>query len=351
MRITLPASTVHFSKTTTLFLAWAALVAATVSARGEDQRFIFEKAEMGVPFRITLYAPDQETAKSASDAAFARVEYLNSVLSDYEPESELNRLSETSGKGKAVPISDVLWTVLERSQEVAEKTDGAFDVTIGPLTHLWRRMRRRHERPSDEMVVEARSRVGYKNLRLDPKNHTAELMIPNMQLDVGGIAKGYASDEAIATLAKRGITRALAAASGDIVAGDPPPGEKGWRVEVEALDVPGAPPPQVLLLARQGISTSGDAYQNVELGGVRYSHIIDPRTGIGLTNRSMVTVVSRDGLTSDGWDTPVDIIGPERGIPLIERIPGAEIRIVRQVGEKVEVSESKGWGLIPRVEK
>ena len=146
---------------------------------------------------------------------------------------------------------------------------------------------------------------------------------------------------------ERGVTRALAAASGDIVAGDPPPGERGWRVQVEALDVPGAPPPQTLLLAHQGVSTSGDAYQFVEIAGTRYSHIIDPRTGIGLTGRSMVTVVAPSGIVADGWDTPLEIIGPERGIRLVEALPGAAVRIVRQQGDAVEVFESSAWKKLP----
>ena len=324
-----------------LLLLGAALCAQRASA--EDQRFVYERAEMGVPFRITLYAPDEKTAKAAADAAFERVEVLNSILSDYDSDTEISRLSRTSGQGKVVPISNVLWTVLAKSQEIAEKTDGAFDVTIGPLVNLWRRMRHRKELPTPELIAEMRARVGYQNLRLDPKARTAELLKPDMRLDVGGIAKGYASDEAIATLAKHGITRALAAASGDIVAGDPPPGEKGWRVEVESLGVPGAPPAQVLLLAHQGISTSGDAYQFVEINGTRYSHIINPKTGIGLTGRSMVTVVAPEGLVADGWDTPIDIIGPERGIPLLEAIPGAAMRMVRERDGKVEIFESSRW--------
>ncbi len=324
-------------------LALGTWLAAASWARADDQRFVFEKAEMGVPFRITLYAADAETAKTASDAAFQRVEELNSILSDYDSDSEISRLSRTSGSGKPVPISRDLWRVLERSQEIAEKTGGAFDVTIGPLVNLWRRMRAKREMPMPEIIAEMRQRVGYRRLRLDPQAHTAELLAPDMRLDVGGIAKGYASDQAIAALAQRGVTRALAAASGDIVAGDPPPGEKGWKVEIEALAVPGAPPPQTVLLAHQGVSTSGDAYQFVEIEGQRYSHIIDPSTGVGLTSRSMVTVVAPDGLTADGWDTPIEIIGAERGVPLIEALPGAAMRMVRERDGKVEVVESKGW--------
>src|SRR5215203_2802383 len=109
------------------------------NALAQEQRFVFEKAEMAVAFRITVYAADAETARQGAEAAFSRVETLNSILSDYDPESELSRLGRTSGQGMSVVLSPVLWKVLDRSQILAAQTDGAFDVTIGPLVNLWRR--------------------------------------------------------------------------------------------------------------------------------------------------------------------------------------------------------------------
>ncbi len=318
-----------------------------VSAAAEE-RFVFEKAEMGVPFRLTFYAADQARAKEAADAAFAHLEMLNAILSDYEDGSELTRLTRSSGSGKAVPVSGILWKLLERSHELAGQSEGAFDVTVGPLVNLWRRSRRRHELPSRELLEEMRARVGYRSMRLDPQARAVVLEKPEMRLDLGGIAKGFAADEAIAVLAKFGITRALAAASGDIVAGDPPPGETGWRVQAPTLEGDGAPPAEVLLLARAAVSTSGDTYQYVEIGGVRYSHIVDPRTGLGLTDRSLVTVVAPDGLTADGLDTAIDVLGPERGRALLERYPGASARILRAPAGRVESWESPGWRALPR---
>src|SRR3954447_23760435 len=188
----------------------------TGGARAQDQRFVFEKAEMAVPFRITLYAPDADTARAVSDAAFRRVEALNSILSDYDPDSELSRLGQGSGQGQRVRVSTALWRVLERSQQIAEQSDGAFDVTVGPLVNLWRRMRRKAELPAPELLAEMRERVGWRNLRLFPETQSVELLKPDMRLDVGGIAKGFAADEALAVLKARGLSRALVAASGDI---------------------------------------------------------------------------------------------------------------------------------------
>jgi thiamine biosynthesis lipoprotein len=312
-------------------------------ADAAEQRFVFEKAEMGVPFRITLYATDQAPARAAAEAAFERVEVLNSILSDYDPDSELSRLSQTSGQGRAVPVSTDLWHVLELSQRVAERSDGAFDITIGPLVNLWRRARRKQELPSPESIAEMRARVGFRKLRLDATRRTAELLAPAMRLDVGGIAKGVAVDEALEVLAAHGIARALVAASGDIGASGPPPDQPGWRIEVAALDAEGAPPAQLIWLRNSAVSTSGDTFQRVEIGGVRYSHIVDPRTGVGLTDHSLVTVLGPDCTTTDSWETTISLLGPERGLAIIETIPNAAAHIVRQPGRDIEVRDSTRW--------
>jgi thiamine biosynthesis lipoprotein len=323
------------------------LLALAGSAWAEAERFVFEKAEMGVPFRLTFYADGKAKAEAAAEATFAHLEVLNSILSDYDPESELSRLGRASGSGQAVPVSAVLWKVLERSQELAIRTEGAFDVTLGPVINLWRRSRRKHELPGKALLEEMQARSGYRSLRLDPAKRTVELLKPEMRLDVGGIAKGYAADEALTILRRHGITRALAAASGDIAAGDPPPGQPGWKVEVATLDAAGAPATEVLALTHAAISSSGDAYQYVEINGTRYSHIVDSRTGIGMTDHSLVTVVAPDGLTADGLDTAIDVLGPERGLELLKQYPGAEVRILRAPQGRAEQWQSPGWRSLP----
>lgn len=303
---------------------------------------------MAVPFRITLYAPDETAARAAADSAFERVEVLNSILSDYDSDSELSGLSQTSGQGRAIPVSTDLWRVLEASQKLAARTDGAFDISVGPLVNLWRRARRKHELPDAALLAHLRNRVGYKNIRLDPTSHSVELLIPEMRLDLGAIAKGYAADEALAVLRARGFPRALAAASGDMAAGDPPPDQEGWRIEVGSLDVPGAPQPEIVWVKNCGIATSGDLFQRVEIDGVRYSHIVNPRTGLGLTDHALVTVVARDGITADGLATAVSVLGPEAGVRLVNETSNAAAHIMRKPAEKLEIIVSERWATIPK---
>ncbi len=295
---------------------------------------------MGLPFRIVLYAPDEPTAEAAARAAFDRIRQLNAILSDYEDDSELSRLSRTAGSGQAVKVSDELWLVLKRAQKLAERTDGAFDVTVGPVVSLWRKARREKKLPEAARLAQALQAIGHKKLRLDSRRHTVQLLAPHMRLDLGAIAKGYAADEALKVLRRRGITRALVAGGGDMALGGPPLGRKGWRIEIPPLDTTNAPPARFVLVADAGLATSGDLFQHVEIGGKRYSHIVDPRTGIGLTDHSLVTVIAPDGITADSLATAVSVLGSERGKKLIENTKGAAVQIVRQPGEKIEITES-----------
>ena len=322
-----------------LALSGAALSAA---ADVELERYQSTQIEMGVPFKIILYAPDKVTAKGAFEAAFSRIAQLNSVLSDYDSHSELSRLSATAPSPRPVPLGDDLWHVLARSQALARQTEGAFDVTVGPYVRLWRRARRQKEMPSRERLAEAQAAVGYQHLQLDEHDQSARLLVPQMRLDLGGIAMGYAVDEAMLVLRRLGITRALIDASGDILVSDPPPGKKGWTIGVVPLSADGTPSREIEL-ARAAVTTSGDAFQHVEIDGRRYSHIVDPRTGLGLTDQSGVTVIAPDCLSADSLATAVSVLGPEEGLALIAETQGTAAFIVRNTKGHIETFESKSF--------
>jgi FAD:protein FMN transferase len=255
---------------------------------------------MGTLVRLQVYAAGEEQARTAFAAAFARIASLDDALSDYKPASELNRLPR--------PASADLLRVVEAAQSLAVETDGAFDITIGALTRLWRDARRARRVPDAAALAEARSHTGYRKLHVDAAGITLD--DPAIKLDLGAIAKGYAADEALETLRRAGCPRALVALSGDLAIGDPPPGRNGWRVAAAG---------RILLLSNQAVSTSGDREQHLDAGGTRYSHIVDPATGLGLVSAATVTVIARRGIDADALATAASVLGPERGRALIER--------------------------------
>ncbi len=317
--------------------AWALLGLSGCRTPKPDTRPLerceFTTPQMGVPFRIVLYAPDRARAEAAARAAFARIAELNAVMSDYDSDSELSRLSATAGSGRAVPVSDDLWRVLERAQALARRTDGAFDVTVGPAVILWRKARRDRVLPDPARLARARAAIGWRYLELDAGARTARLRVPGMKLDLGGIAKGYAVDEALKVLAAHDLHRALVSGGGDLAVNEPPPGRPGWRVEVAPPEPAPELPRRFVSLRRAALATSGDVFQHVEIGGVRYSHIVDPRTGLGLTDHSQVSVIARDGLTADSLSTAISVLGPEPGRRLADEFRAGVWVLRRPAGQ------------------
>ncbi len=316
------------------------LLAGCATTNRSLTRFEYTQPQMGVPFRIVLYAGDKPSADAAAAAAFARIKQLNDTLSDYDTDSELSRLSQTAGLGRVVRVSNDLWRMLERSQQLARETDGAFDITCGPVVSLWRKARRAKKLPDAAKLEEARRAVGHEKLQLDAQRRTAHLKLPYMRLDLGAIAKGYAVDEALKVLRARGIESALVAGAGDMAVSDAPPGTTGWRIELAPLDVPDASPAKFVILRHHALATSGDIFQHVEIDGLRYSHIVDPRTGVGLTDHSLVFAIAKDCTTANTVATSVSVMGPEQGTKFAES-KGACVRIVRKPAAQIEVRESK----------
>ena len=292
-----------------IFRKWPAVVLSILTASLQAQtRFEYRHPQMGTVFKLVLYAPDSTVAQRAAQATFARVDTLNAILSDYLPESELNRLCAQAGTGRKIRVSHDLWTVLRLSDKFSKQSNGAFDATIGPLTRLWRRARNLKAVPDSAKVEQAKALVGYKMVHFYPRRHRVRLAKRGMQLDFGGIAQGYAADACLEVLRQFKITQALADAGGDIALGDPPPGQIGWEVAVPSTG-------QTLVLSRCGITSSGASQRFLEVNGVRYSHIIDPRTGWGLTHTSIVTVKAPNATTADAWATALSV---DRGLKICD---------------------------------
>ncbi|MEY2409597.1 MAG: FAD:protein transferase [Verrucomicrobiota bacterium] len=325
-------------------LAVAAIVTSCVSPdRTALRRYEFQRPQMGLPFRIVLYAPDEPRANAAAEAAFDRIRQLDGILSDYDADSELSRLSRSSGQGRAIRVGPDLWRVMHAAQALAIRSDGAFDITVGPCVNLWRKARRELKMPDPARLAKALESVGYQFVKLDPARRTVRLETPDMRLDVGGIGKGYAIDEALKAIGRAGITSALVAGGGDMAVSGAPPGKAGWRIELAPLDASNAPPARFVSLTHAALATSGDLFQRLEIDGKRYSHILDPHTCIGLTDHSLATVIAPDCMTADSLTKVVSVMGPQKGIPLVEQTPHAAARVVRVPAGRIETEESRGF--------
>ena len=323
-----------------LFSHFAVLLLAGFGFRPALTRYEFSDVHMGTQFKIILYCENTHAASFASQA-FERVAEIDAITSDYRQTSELMSVCRTA-VGRKVMVSEDLFRVLEKSQEMAERSDGAFDVTIGPVVQLWRHARRVGMLPDPLRLARAMDLIGYRKLHLDSSDHTVTLEQTGMTLDLGGIAQGYAVDEAMAVLKRNGVTRALIAAGGDILVSEPPPGSEGWMIGISPLD-PARPPERFVCLRYMAVSTSGDAQQHVDIGGVRYSHIVDPKTGFGLTGQSSVTVVAPVCTLSDALATAVSVLGPVSGSRLVESTRGAAALFTRKTAEGVAAVQTNRW--------
>jgi len=292
----------------------------------------------------------------------AEIARIEAILTDYDPASELSQLSAAAPTAEPVPVSEDLWVVLERAGAIRDATDGGFDLTVGPLTTLWRRARRAGRLPPADKLAAARAAVGAESLALDPATRTVRLTKPGMRLDAGGIGRGYALDRALDVLTAHGITSAMIDCSGDVIVSGPPPGTPGWRIAVrpfaasiddhrggEQHDAEQSAAP--LRLAHAAVTTSGDAYQFVEIDGVRYSHIVDPRTGLGVTGQTAVTVIAPDATTADALATALSVLGPEEGQQAIERFPGCTARFMWLKDGRAHLLDSPGWPGTGRLNK
>jgi FAD:protein FMN transferase len=306
----------------------------------EAQRFEFKRMEMGLMFQLVLYAPDLVVAKTAAKAGFDRIRELNAILSDYEDDSELNEVRHTSGSGRRVRVSPELWKVMRAAEGFSRDSGGAFDVTAGPLIQLWKRARRQRALPDPDRLTEARIRVGHFYIGFRSADRTLVLWRAGMRLDLGGIAKGFAMDEAMRVLKKRGIRSALISGGGDMVASAAPPGKQAWRIELPTLR--GDDPSRFVALVNAAFATSGDRFQFVILDGQRYSHIVDPRSGRALSDRALAYVVAPTGMIADALATSASVLSGTEAVQLAEK-KGAVISVTRENGDSRIRSESRGF--------
>jgi thiamine biosynthesis lipoprotein len=296
-----------------------------------------EEAIMGTAIRVELWVDDEATGEAAIAAVMAEMHRIDRAMSPYKPESELSRINREAAE-RPVPISQEMFDILSRSIEFSKISGGAFDITFSSVGYLYDY--RRHIKPTDKDIEQALPGIDYRHIQLDAQKRTVRFARPGVRIDLGGIGKGHAVDNGIALLKKRGITQAIVTAGGDSrVLGDR--GGRPWMVGIRdprRKDNMVA----VIPLINSAISTSGDYERYFEADGERYHHILNPKTGRSATGVHSVSVIGPDATTTDGLTKPVFILGPEKGLRLIESIPGIDAVIIDADGKMFYSSGLQG---------
>lgn len=292
---------------------------------------------MGTVFRIVVHGRREPAAAAASEV-FESIDRLEQVLSDYRDDSELVQACREAWREPKV-ISPTLYEVLAAGLELGRATGGALDITVRPFVELWRLARHQKRLPDPEQLAEARRRVGIDKVLLNPRTRSLRLAVPGMKLDLGAIGKGYAADQALRQLQSLGFASAMVDAGGDLALGLPPPGRRGWRVQIGA----GTDRERLLVLSRCSVATSGDGYQFVEIDGIRYSHIIDPRTGIGVTHQGSATVIADEAIRADALATALMVVPMEDGEALTRRLSVESEVVRRSPGELTKIVRTPGF--------
>ncbi|MCH7227509.1 FAD:protein FMN transferase [Haloferula sp. A504] len=300
---------------------FALLLIAPLTA-GERQQFSREL--MGTTFSITCYTDDPALAKKAAAEAFAAAAAINAVASDYLTDSELSKLS-SAPVDEPIELSATLFDLLETARRTAQMTGGLYDPTLGPLTRLWRESRRTGCLPDSETLAAARKATGWQHYALDSEARTITLGKPGMRFDLGGLAKGYAADQMLAILVEQGIQRSSVVAGGDIAVAAAPSGRGAWRVGLKTFDP--RKPDEAVPLVHAAVSTSGDLFQFVDIDGVRYSHILDPATGLGLTDPIAVSVIAPKATLSDPLATAACVAGADKAKELLKSWGATDFRV------------------------
>ncbi|MFQ5806516.1 MAG: FAD:protein FMN transferase [Phycisphaerae bacterium] len=297
---------------------------------------------MGTFATLTAVAADEQTASAAVEAGYGRLEDVNRLMSDYIADSEIGRLNRLPG-GESLQLSPETFHCLQRAVEIAEASGGAFDVTCRPLVTLWKKAAAENRLPSDQDLSHARALVGPDKLALNAQSRTVSIVLNGIQVDLGGIAKGYALDLAAKAMLRAGAASVLVDVGGDVLAVGTKRDGKPWRIGVRHPFREGVI--AVLKLSDRAAATSGVQQRFYEIDGKRYSHIIDPRTSRPAEQAPSVTVIAGDGLTADAWSTAFSVLSIDEGRKLLEtgRAPQIEVMWITGPGDQPIIEKTAGF--------
>jgi thiamine biosynthesis lipoprotein len=323
-----------------LCLCLMLIAGAQATAQMPLQRYELSVPTMGTRMDVVLYAESRAVATHAIDGGLDEINRLAKILSNYDPDSEISQISRNA-YSQPIAVSRDLGHVLEHAVRWHTLSRGRFDITVGPLTQLWRSARQRKQLPSETDILAAKKKCGWQHLKLITKASepdsslsvtSVQLLVPDMVLDVSGLATGYILDRAFDAIQARGIRRLLINVGGDIRAGEPPPGKEGWNVSVAGLGA-GSEPLMNVRIANHAVTSSGDLYQFVELDGRRYSHFIDPIHGGPIERRQCVTAFAKTTLDADAGATAMAVLGVDASIELWDAMPITQAIFVVAAGD------------------
>lgn len=297
-------------------------------------RLSVERRLMATLFRIDVIVDDEVMGREAIDAAFAEIEAAEGILSNWDDSSQISELNRSAGV-QPVVVSDELMAVLQRAHEVAELTDGAFDISFASCGGLWSIRDRRI--PSDDELARCLPHVDYRKVALDPTRSAVFISDPDTRLGIAGLAKGYRVDRAAGVLDGRGITDFVVDGGGDMRVST---GSSGTPWPIQVAHPRRETPLGVVFVTSGAIATSGDYEWFFEQGGVRYHHILDPTTGRPARGSTSATVIAASAVDADALATGLFVMGPREGIALAERLPGVEAMLI---GGDLSVHTTSGF--------
>jgi len=286
---------------------------------------------MGSRFDITVVAPDSIEAHSFIDLAVAEITRIEKLISSWDPNSQTSEINRNAGI-KAVKVDRELFDLIDRSLGISKLTDGAFDISYASMDKIWKFDGSMTKMPTEDEIKSSVSKIGYKNILLDKENSTVFLVNIGMKIGFGAIGKGYAADKAKKLLMSKGVVAGIINASGDMNTWGKQTNGEPWKVAItNPLDKNKAF--ALLPITNGAVVTSGNYEKFVVFNGVRYSHIIDPRTGYPATGIISATVFAPKAEMADALATSIFVMGMEIGLNRINQIPNVECIIIDEKGQ------------------
>ena len=311
------------------------------NANGQEKKYVFYADKMGSPYTTTLYSKDSVIAALLYNKSLTIVDSLVHIISDYDSSSELSKLNAAAGK-EAIFISPFLEQLLRVGKKAYLQTNGVYTIAIGPLSKLWRNSRNTKTFPSKSQVMNAKKYINTNDLILDTIQHSAKLLHPSMQLDLGSLGKGAIAQYIVDFFKQNGIPNCMVDAGGKIVCSKAEADTSTWKI---GMSLPGTNTfnkQQIVRLKNKAIASSGDQFQYFSIKDIRYSHIINPMTGYGLTELKNVTAIANNGLEADWLATACSLLPIDKAKQLANHYQAQLCITIKRVSQ-ISVYKTKGF--------